>query len=234
MDAVIISVDYAKSPRYPFPHALLQLYEVLRWALTPQLPKEALGVRLDPSRVAVMGNSAGGNLTASLSLLLSFTRGPCARYRDKLPEAFCQVAQILLYPSLRCNVPYINRYNDGDEAVRAASLPVWVATLMEASYLPPQVDTHQIFIAPVDADTDLLKSLKLAPILCITARKDCLRYEAKEYLKNLQKAGHSTEQRECVDAIHGFSHHKKDYEKDREDCWRWVTQFLQQKLHGEI
>ena len=225
-------MDYAKSPRYPFPHALLQLYEVVRWATNPDLVQRALSVKFDPSRVAFMGNSAGGNLTASLSLLLSFTHGPCAVFKKQLPESFRQVAQVLLYPSLSCNVPYVDRYEAGDEAVRTASLPVWAATLMEASYLPPHVDSQQIFIAPVDAHVELLKSVGLTPALCITAGKDCLKYEAERYVAMLQEAGCHVEHRECTEAVHGFSHYKKGYETDRENCWKWVVGFLQARYRS--
>lgn len=230
---MIISADYAKSPRYPFPHALLQLYEVLSWAMKPKQAEESLGVSLDPARVATMGNSAGGNLTAALSLLLSFTSGPCARYKERLPKSFRQVAQVLLYPSLSCNVPYFNRYSEGDEAVRAASLPAWAATMMEASYLPPQIDKHQIFIAPLDADVEMLQSLELAPVLCITAGKDCLKYEAEKYVAKLRSAKRHVEYHECTEAIHGFSHYKKGYENDRENCWSWVFEFLQERCHNQ-
>lgn len=228
----MISVDYAKSPRYPFPHALLQLYEIVRWATNTDLAQSALGVKLDPSRVAFLGNSAGGNLAASLSLLLSFRVGPCAIYKKQLPESFRQVAQVLLYPGLSCNIPYVDRYNSGDEATRAASLPVWAATLMEASYLPPQIDSQQIFIAPVDAHVELLKLLALAPALCITTGKDCLKYEAERYVARLQEAGCHVEHHECTEAIHGFSHYKKGYEDDRERCWGWVVEFLRARYHN--
>lgn len=193
--------------------------------------EESLGIILDPARVAIMGNSAGGNLAASLSLLVSFTSGPCARYREQLPKSFQQVAQIMLYASVACNVPYIDRYNEGDENVRSASLPVWAASLMEASYLPPQINAQQIFIAPLDAHLELLESLDVAPALCITAGKDCLKYEAQGYAVKLQRAGFYVEHHEFPDAIHGFSHYKNGYESEREECWDRVTKFLKDRFH---
>jgi acetyl esterase/lipase len=210
---------------------LLQLVQVLRWATSPDF-EAALGVGIDASKVVLMGNSAGGNLSTALSLLLSFTSGACAEIRKALPDSLQLVAQVLLYPSVACNKPYLDRYNAGEAVVRADSLPVWAATLMEASYLPPGIDTAQIFMAPLDADVELLRTLKPPPVLCLTAGKDCLKYEANAYTDKLREAGISVSTHEYPNAVHGFSHHKKDYEEDRKDCWDKVSRFLRQKFES--
>lgn len=232
--AIVISVDYAKSPRYEYPHALLQSYEVLKWSLSPAAENE--GLFIDPSRVAVLGNSAGGNLSAALSLLVSFTDGPCAKFREGLNEPdFCQVLQVLLYPSVRLNVPYSARLEqaegkDDEESVRARSLPVWAATMMEASYLPPYIDKAQMFVAPVVTEVALLKQLSLPRALIITAGLDCLKYEAWEYAEKLEEAGVKSTMRNYPMAIHGFTHYKegnKGYRKeDVEDSWGQVCAAL--------
>lgn len=193
-------------------------------------------VTIDPSRVATMGNSAGGNLATALSLLVSFTSGPCAQFRRELPEDFHLAAQVLLYPSTACNRPYQKRFDACETRVQAASLPVWAASLMEASYLPPSVEKGSIFSAPVDATVPLLKNLaSLPPALVITAGMDCLKLEAKEYAAKLRQAGVAVVEHEYEDAVHGFSHYGKDskqYRKDDvEDCWNRVTQFLQDRFH---
>lgn len=194
-----------------------------------------MGVAIDPSRVATMGNSAGGNLATALSLLISFTSGPCVRFREELPEGFHLAAQVLLYPSTACNIPYQERFDACETRVQAASLPVWAASLMEASYLPPSAGKGSIFSAPVDAPVSLLKSLvSLPPALVITAGMDCLKLEAKEYAAKLRQAGVTVAEHEYEDAIHGFSHYREDsrqYRKeDVEDCWKRVTRFLQDKF----
>lgn len=228
--AIVISIDYAKAPKYPFPHALLQMAEVLIWATASSKLSATLGCDIDASRVAIMGNSAGGNLAASLTMLLSFTSGPCSGFRKRLPESFCIAGQVLLYPSLACNRPYLDRYNAADPAVRATSLPVWAASLMEASYLPPYVEKRQIFIAPVDVDVELLHSLHLPPTMCVTAGKDCLKLESEQYAAKLQAAGAEVVLHEFPEATHGFSHHQKDFEEERASCWKQVCEFLEERL----
>lgn len=226
--AIVISVEYAKSPRYEYPHALLQLYEVLKWALSEE--SQARGIFVDPSRMAIMGNSAGGNLTAALSLLISFSAGPCAKFRENLGPQFRQVLQVLVYPSVRCNEHYSVRWHEGDEAVRSKSLPVWTASMMEGSYLPPYVDKNQVFIAPLLADTALLKQLKLPPAVILIAGMDCLKYEAHAYADKLREAGVKVAATEYPEAIHGYSHYKEDHKlyraDDVKDSWMRICEGL--------
>ncbi|EAU29273.1 predicted protein [Aspergillus terreus NIH2624] len=232
--SVVLSVDYAKSPRYPFPHALLQIYEVVRWATSSE-GQAVMGVSIDPSRVAFMGNSAGGNLTASLSLLLSFRSGPCARFSEALPPTFRQLLQILLYPSVECHHSYQTRYQRCTMDVQAKSLPIAVAELMEASYLPPSVAKEQIFVAPLLANPALLNQLQVPAALILTAGMDCLKDEAELYARNLEMAGVCVKIKQYPFAIHGFSHytegHKGFRAVDVADCWKEVCDALNNVFH---
>lgn len=232
--SVVLSVDYAKSPRYPFPHALLQIYQVVQWATSTE-GQVAMGVSIDPSRVALMGNSAGGNLAASLSLLLSFRSGPCARFSKALPPTFRPLLQILLYPSVECHHPYRTRYHRCTTDVQAKSLPIAVAELMEASYLPPSVVKDQIFVAPLLASPALLKQLQLPAALILIAGMDCLKDEAELYARNLQDAGICVDIKQYSDAIHGFSHYTEGnrgfHAADVADCWTKVCDALNNVFH---
>lgn len=225
--AFVISVDYAKSPKYPYPHALLQTYEVLKWTLSTASSPH--GIEVDPGRVAIMGNSAGGNLTASLSLLLSFTSGSCAHFRRQLPSGFVQVLQVLLYPSLEQYTRYNERLARTDEAAKARSLPARVAELMEDSYLPGYIDRRSMFVAPLATGPELLKSLRLRSALILRAGLDCLKDEALAFGDKLTQAGVSVDGHEYPDAIHGFSHYVKgaDFRADDvRDCWERIIDAL--------
>lgn len=233
---VVISLDYAKSPRYPFPHALLQGYQVLKWLQTER-PLEVLSVEIDVSRVALLGKSAGGNLASSLALLVSFTEGPCASFRRELGPDFNLCAQLLLYPSTACNELYRHRYAAAEIATKAKSLPVWMAELMESAYLPPGVDKQQIFVAPLLADPVLLRDLapKMPPCTLFLAGLDCLRDEGHRYGMLLQTAGVATEFFEYPQAIHGFPHYKPGQPDYREDdvkaCRASILRVLRERFH---
>jgi acetyl esterase len=210
----------------------------LQWCFSPPAYKE-LGVTIDPTRVAILGNSAGGNLAAALSLLISFTSGPCAKFREDLPREFRQVAQVLLYPSLACNELYRVRFNSADEETRAASLPVWLAEVMEACYLPPGVDKEQIFVAPLLARSELVVELRenIAPVLCYVAGRDCLKIETIRYCRKLEAAGVKVETKQFVEAVHGFSHLKEGdgsfRKSDVEDCWEGIVNYLREAFKNE-
>ncbi len=81
-DCVVVSVDYHLCPEYPFPHGLEDAYAAARWAAG----EPTLGI--DPARVAVGGDSAGGNLAAAVALLAR-ERGEPTIHR-----------QVLLYPAV--------------------------------------------------------------------------------------------------------------------------------------
>jgi len=226
---VVISVDYAKAPRYPFPHALLQLLHVLEWATSGS--NGSLKVQPDASKVAFMGNSAGGNLVAALTLLVAFTEGPLATYRHRLPATFRQVAQVMLYPSLDTGVPYGERFERASKAVQEQSLPVGVAQLMEDAYLPPHISRDHLLIRPTLAAGDILSELRLPPALILTAGMDCLKEEADTYTRQLGQVGVTVHAHDYPQAKHGFSHYKKgkDYRKeDVEDCWKRIAGMLRE------
>lgn len=233
LGAIVISVDYAKAPRYPYPHALLQLYQVLKWATSAAAVIQ--GVKVDSSKVAFLGNSAGGNLVASLSSLLAFTTGPNAAFRKDLPDDFQQVLQVMLYPSIDTGLPYATRFRRATPAIQAQSLPISIAQLMEDAYLPSSVDRNCLFVRPMLLEDDLLPSLMLPPALIITAGLDCLETEATLYAAKLKQGGVQVTSHSYPFAKHGFSHYQKgpDFRKaDVEDCWKRVADRLRQAFTG--
>jgi acetyl esterase/lipase len=202
--AVVLSVDYAKAPRYPYPHALLQCYDVLRWSMTSTAKEQ--GISVDPKRVIIQGNSAGGNLTAALSLLISFSDGPCAQFKQRLPSDFKQVLQVLLYPSLELTRSYSERLaRTSNDKAREKSLPAWLAGMMEESYLPPHISKHQMFIAPAIVDEKLLRDLNLASALLLVGDHDCLLEENTMYAEKLKQTGKLVRSEVIAEGIHGFT-----------------------------
>lgn len=80
---VILSVDYRLAPEYPFPQPLEDVYQALCW-----VAQRAPQLGIDAQRLAVGGDSAGGNLAAAVALLARDRSGP---YIER---------QLLLYPAL--------------------------------------------------------------------------------------------------------------------------------------
>ena len=197
---------------------------MLKWAFSDEA--KFRDINIDQLRVAFMGNSAGGNLTATLSILTSFTSGANKKFRDGLPPNYQQKYQALLYPSTETGVPYGDRWRRASQKVQEKSLPVGVAELMEDSYLPPYVDREQVLVCPLQADADLLRGLHLPPALVLTAGLDCLKQEADDYAAKLQAAGVSAEAHDYPEAVHGFSHYKKgpNYRPDDiKECWDRIS-----------
>ncbi|CZR43811.1 uncharacterized protein FPRO_07272 [Fusarium proliferatum ET1] len=228
--AIVMSVNYAKAPRYPYPHALLQAYESLRWAMTSPAARE--GICVDPRRVAIGRNSAGGNLTAALSLLLSFRGGPCSIFREHLPLDFKQVFHFMLYPSLELRLPYNLRLAGSTSDAQNHSLPAWMARAMEQSYLPPRVCKDDIFVSPVAAGVDLLRELDIAPAVLFTGSLDCLKEEGFCYAQNLAKSGKEITFHEFEDGTHGFSVKPQDGNMEAQiiykECWTRICHSLKE------
>ncbi len=176
---VVIAVNYQKAPEHPFPVPLEDCYAGLRWASEHA---DELGV--DPSRIAVSGDSAGGNLAAAVCLL--------ARERGEAQPA----AQVLIYPALDPDLDtasaaaYAEGYGLTTEDMR------WSWT----QYAPDEVTRHSPLVAPLRAP-----SLSgLAPAVVVTAECDILCDEGRRYAERLRDAGIPTVELHYPGAIHGF------------------------------
>ncbi|XP_038051238.1 neutral cholesterol ester hydrolase 1-like [Patiria miniata] len=102
LNAVVVSVDYLLSPKYPFPAAIDDCTAATVWFLN-----HLRDFNVDPARIALMGDSAGGNLAAAVSQRFTFD----PKYRD-LPKIKLQA---LLYPCLQAfdfQTPSYQQYGD--------------------------------------------------------------------------------------------------------------------------
>ena len=162
-NAIMVAVDYHLAPEHKFPAAPNDAYAAYLWVL--QHAKEFNG---DPTRVAVGGESAGGNLAAVVSMMA----------RDK--KATLPIHQLLIYPVTN---------NDMDNAsykANAQAKPLNKAMMkwFFEHYATPQDGTNP-YAVPMKAQT--LKGLPSATV--ITDEIDPLRTEGKEYADRLKKEG---------------------------------------------
>lgn len=178
--AVVVSVDYRLAPEHPYPAALHDCYASLAY-----LHAEAAPLGVDPSRVAVVGTSAGGGLAAAVALVARDLSGP--------PLCF----QMLHIPELddRLETPSMREFVDSPIWNRPLAVQSWQAYLGKLSG-SPDVPAHA---APARA-TDLSG---LPPAYVSTAENDPLRDEGIAYALGLLRAGVSVELHQFPGTFHG-------------------------------
>ncbi len=179
-DVNILSIEYRLAPEHPFPAALEDATAAFAWACANA---EELGA--DPARVAIGGDSAGGNLAAAVSQL-------CAREGTRAPAL-----QLLLYPALDRTVerPSMQHFAEGFFLTRADI--EW----FQGHYTGDQTDLSDPKISPL-----VCRELsRLPPALVVTAGFDPLRDEGEAYAAALQKAGTPATLRRFDGLVHGFA-----------------------------
>ena len=173
----VLAVDYRLSPEAPFPAAYDDALAAHRWVV-----EHAGELGVDPARIAVGGDSAGGNLATEVAIEAA---------RAGLPLAF----QLLIYP-------VTDAVRDTDSA-RLFSDGFYLSKdfmdLAGRSYIG-EYDERDPRISPLYAEIPA----GLAPALVVTAGFDPLRDEGEAYARRLADAGVSVEMRRFPDQIHGF------------------------------
>jgi acetyl esterase len=177
-DCVVVSVDYRLAPEHPAPAALDDCLAVLMWTVENA---ELLGV--DASRVAVGGDSAGGNLAALV----------CQRVRDDFgPDIDFQ---LLVYPAtdLTLSHPSIDENAEGYFLTKRSM--EWFAGHYLGGRAGKDPSVSPLFAEHLGG---------LPPALVITAEYDPLRDEGEAYAARLREAGVPTELLRYEGQIHGF------------------------------
>ncbi|MEU4119551.1 alpha/beta hydrolase [Kitasatospora sp. NPDC028055] len=176
---VTASVGYRPAPEHPFPAALHDCRATL-----DQLVAGAAGFGIDPDRLAVGGDSAGGNLAAALTLLLRDEGGPALRH------------QLLVYPNTdhAADTPSLREHDDPLLFNRRSAAWYW------GHYLADPADGASPYASPLRA-ADLSG---LPPATVLTAEYDPLRDEGEQYAEALRAAGVPVDLRRYQGMPHGF------------------------------
>jgi len=176
--ATVVSVDYRLAPEHPFPAAIDDCLAAVRWVVANA---DDLGV--DPARLAVGGDSAGGNLAAVSALDL----------RDTVAVRF----QLLVYPVTDGAMarPSLDENAEGYFLTRDTMAWFWDQYVGDG-------DRHDPRVSPIDAPDDALRGV--APALVITAEYDPLRDEGEAYGARLEAAGVDVTVSRYDSVIHGF------------------------------
>ncbi len=199
----VISVDYRLAPEFPYPAALDDCYAVVREILFK-------GAYInDPSRVTLIGDSAGANLAAAVSLM----------GRDR--GEFVPARQILIYPATAAvhdeTSPFPSIRENGTDYLLTAKR---LCDYMDL-YAPDPEDRRSPYFAPLLAG-DLTHQPET---LLITAEYDPLRDEGEAYGEALRAAGNYVEVHRMPDALHGFFALPPSYQPVRE-CYDIINHFL--------
>ncbi|MFF7477041.1 alpha/beta hydrolase fold domain-containing protein [Streptomyces sp. NPDC008092] len=164
--AAVVFPEYDLSPEARYPVAIEQNYAVARWIVTTGAARN-----LDATRIAVAGDSVGGNMTAALTLM--------AKERDDVPL----VQQVLFYPvtDASFDTASYHEFATGYFLRRDAMQWFW------DQYTPNESERTQITASPLRATTEQLTGLP--PALVITGEADVLRDEGEAYAGKLRGAG---------------------------------------------
>jgi acetyl esterase len=175
----IISIDYSLAPEAPFPVALNECYAVVKYA--KEHPEE---FGIDPDRIAVGGQSAGGNFTAGIGLM------------EGDENALGIKCLILDYPPL-------DVYTDaGQKPHPKGSIPNFMSRMFDACYCNNKEERKNPLISPVYATADQVRAFP--PTLVITASRDSLCEEGEKFRDKLIDAGVDVTHKR-FDAMHGFN-----------------------------
>jgi acetyl esterase len=180
--AVVVSVDYRLAPEHRFPAAPEDAYAATVWAAA-----HAAELGADATRLAVAGDSAGGNLAAVVPLMAKDRGGPPLRF------------QLLIYPVTDVS-PTRDDYPSKSDNATGYFLTTEHMEWYRDKYLPDGADGSTPYLSPIHA-TDLAG---LPPALVITAEYDPLRDEGEAYARALKEAGVAAEIERCTGMFHGF------------------------------
>lgn len=179
--AAAVFVDYTPSPEARYPVAIEQIYAATQW-----IAANGKSLKLDGSRIAIVGNSVGGNMATAVSLMAKDRAGP------KI------ASQVLLWPVTNANFENASydQFEQGYFLTRPMMKWFWNA------YTTNPAERQQIYASPLLASAEQLQGLP--PTLIISAENDVLRDEGEAYGRKLSNAGVPTVVTRYNGMIHDF------------------------------
>ncbi len=164
--AVAVFPDYTPSPEAQYPVAINQIYATAKW-----VSEQGSEIGVNGTNLAVVGNSVGGNMTASVVLMAKEKKGPAIKL------------QVMLWPVTDANFETGSYKELGEGRFLTRNMMIWFWD----NYLPNKTARKEIYASPLQASLEQLKGLP--PALIQTAENDVLRDEGEAYARKLNEAG---------------------------------------------
>lgn len=171
-DLVVLSgaagvfVNYTPSPEAQFPQAINEIYAATKW-----VAENGQKIGVDGTRLAIVGNSVGGNMTAVTALKAKIEGGPAIKF------------QLMMWPVTNVAFDTYSYQRFGKDRFLTTSLMKW----MFDNYTTQPEDRANIYLSPLRASLEQLKGLP--PALIQVADADILRDEGEAYGRKLDEAG---------------------------------------------
>jgi acetyl esterase len=176
---VVVSVDYRLAPEHPYPAAPEDCYAATQW-----VAKNGSELGIDVTRLAIGGDSAGGNLTAVTALLARDRGGPALRF------------QLMIYPVTNCAFDTASYRDNAEGYFLTTGMMRWFWD----QYVADSKQGAEAYASPLRA----VNLAHLPPGLCITAEYDPLRDEGEAYAARLREAGVDVRTSRYDGMFHGF------------------------------
>jgi acetyl esterase len=176
---IVISVDYRLAPEHKFPAAVDDAITATTW-----IAENSRQLGIDPARLSVGGDSAGGNLAAVVAISARDGNGPAI------------AGQVLIYPAIDFALTHPSHSEPETSILLTHSVIRW----FRDHYLNGTADVHDWRASPARAKT----LIGLPPAYVLTAGADPLRDEGAEYAKRLKEAGVPVTYRSFRGQFHGF------------------------------
>ncbi len=175
----IVSVDYRLAPENRFPAAAEDCYAATRW-----VAETCSDLGIAPGRLAVAGDSAGGNLASVVALMARDRAGPELGF------------QLLLYPMIDCDFDRPSYLDNAEGYMLTRDVVRWFWD----QYVPDPAERRNPYVNPLAAPS----LVELPPALVLTAEYDPLRDEGEAYAERLRSEGGDVTCTRYDGVIHGF------------------------------
>ncbi|MFI1992272.1 alpha/beta hydrolase [Actinoplanes sp. NPDC020271] len=179
--AAVLVVEYSRAPEAHYPIAVEEIYATLEWVAV-----HGAGHGLDPCRIAIAGDSAGGNLAAAVTIMAKQRSGPAL------------AAQVLFYPVTDASFDTDSYHQFAESYGLRRDMMPWFWD----QYAPDVPARAEITASPLRATVEQLAGLPAA--LVIVAEADVLRDEGEAYAAKLRAAGVPVTAVRYQGAIHDF------------------------------